>query len=65
MLFYLGILYSLLDSLKVWAKMSDRNVFDAMQAELRPHYDSDDADSSEDEYVPSVSIQRKIFWKRI
>ena len=45
--------------------MSDRNVFDAIQAELRPHYDSDDADSSEDEYVPSVSIQRKIFWKRI
>ena len=33
--------------------MSDRNVFEAIQAELRPHYDSDDVDSSEDKYVPS------------
>ena len=35
--------------------MSDRNVFDAMQAELPSHHDSDDVDSSDDEYVPSES----------
>ena len=35
--------------------MSDKNVFNAMQAELRLHYDSDDVDSSEEEYVPSAS----------
>ena len=46
MLFYLSILYCLLDSLEVKVKMSDRNVFDAMQTELHPHYDSDDVDSS-------------------
>ena len=35
--------------------MSDRNVFDAIQTEPRPHYDSYDVDSSEDEYVPPES----------
>ena len=41
--------------------MSDRNVFNAMQAELRPHYDSDDEDLSENEYVPpNLLILRKI-----
>ena len=39
--------------------MSDRNVFDAIQAELRLHCDSDDVYSSEDKYVPSKSSDFK------
>ena len=45
--------------------MFDGNVFNAMQAEPRPHYDSDDVDSSKDMSLLNLPILSKIFWKRI